>query len=150
MNPATLHLYARRGLGSFLELPPLDYDFGVSLPPNLTLPPLQYPTFSSSVHTVVRGESLTSVAARYGVTRAALIQANPALGGRTVLRIGEALLIPDRATATTTANAAAPPPGVSAAGWEEYKRSQAKQQQYLLLGGGALVLILLFVSMKGD
>jgi LysM repeat protein len=85
--------------------------------PSVTSPPspASAPVPASVVHVVQRGETLWVISARYGVTIAAIVQAN-GLADPSYIRTGQSLTIP----ATTPSPAAAPasaralPPGMAA------------------------------------
>ena len=72
-------------------------------------PPVGPPASSAAqrVHVVARGDTLGGLAARYKITVAALLAANRLSGARTVLRLGQRLVVP--ASVTTVPAAAASP-----------------------------------------
>ena len=47
-----------------------------------------------TIHIVVRGETLTSIAAAYGVTLIALEKANPTIVNPSLIVVGQRLIIP--------------------------------------------------------
>lgn len=53
-------------------------------------------------HTVRRGETLSTIAARYGVTVAAIMGANPRITDPDRIRAGQSIVIPERAAGATT------------------------------------------------
>jgi LysM repeat protein len=63
--------------------------------PTTTTAPIPSPAASSQVHVVVKGETLTSIAAQYGVTLAAIKSAN-AITDVSLIYVGERLVIPPR------------------------------------------------------
>jgi LysM repeat protein len=63
--------------------------------PTPTTAPIPSPAASSQVHVVVKGETLTSIAAQYGVTLAAIKSAN-AITDVSLIYVGERLVIPPR------------------------------------------------------
>ncbi|WP_199424232.1 lytic transglycosylase domain-containing protein [Actinotalea solisilvae] len=69
---------------------------------------------AASSHTVVRGDTVSGIATRYGTTTAAIVSAN-GLGANALIRIGQTLTVPTGG-APTAAPAAAPAPAAPAAG----------------------------------
>ena len=71
------------------------------------------PAAETRVHVVVRGDTLTGIAARYGVSVAALVAANNLGDDSGVLRIGQRVVVPNpSASPTRPSNAlASTPPG---------------------------------------
>ena len=63
--------------------------------PNATPSPTPTPAATPQVHVVVRGETLIAIAARYGVTAAALKKAN-GITGAGLIYVGQHLVIPPR------------------------------------------------------
>lgn len=75
--------------------------------------PVAAPPAEPRVHVVARGENLTRIAAHYGVTVAAIVQAN-AIANPSRIIGGQQLVIPGAATAPAAAAAPAMPPSMSA------------------------------------
>jgi lipoprotein NlpD len=71
------------------------------------------PAAETRVHVVVRGDTLTGIAARYGVTVAALVAANNLGDDSDVLRIGQRVIVPAPGAPSTRPNnaLASTPPG---------------------------------------
>lgn len=65
------------------------------------------------VHVVARGENLTRIAAQYGVTIAAIVEANGIANPSRIIG-GQRLVIPDGSTAPAAAPTAAVPPSMAA------------------------------------
>jgi murein DD-endopeptidase MepM/ murein hydrolase activator NlpD len=70
------------------------------------------PSIAPRTHTVGRGDTLGSIASRYGVSVAALVAANRLASERVVLRIGQRLALPTAAP-PRVATAARTPPGTT-------------------------------------
>jgi len=67
------------------------------------------PAAESRVHVVASGDTLTRIAARYGITVGALVAANRLASERVTLKIGQRLTVPSAAAARTPAAAAKTP-----------------------------------------
>lgn len=95
LNPQYLRLTTPPGRTSVIRLP------AGSMPTVLAgyeaLPASQRVAFGE--HEVRKGETLSGVARRYGVSTQVLADANPGLGTRAVLRIGQVLRVPGTGTA---------------------------------------------------
>ena len=65
---------------------------------------------AQTTHTVQRGQSLFSIAQRYGVTVAAILAANPSLGSGNVIHAGNQLIIPVAGQPATQPAAGQPQP----------------------------------------
>ena len=63
--------------------------------PTATPSPTRTPAATPQVHVVVRGETLIAIAARYGVTAAAIKKAN-GITGAGLIYVGQRLVIPPR------------------------------------------------------
>ena len=61
--------------------------------PSPTRTPARTPAATPQIHVVVRGETLISIAARYGVTAAAIKKAN-GITGAGLIYVGQRLVIP--------------------------------------------------------
>ncbi|MCX4751435.1 LysM peptidoglycan-binding domain-containing protein [Kitasatospora sp. NBC_01287] len=66
--------------------------------------PVPTPAPGAATHTVVAGDTLSAIAARYGASLAAVVNANPQITDRDRIEIGQVISLP-----TATASAAAPP-----------------------------------------
>lgn len=69
----------------------------------ITSPPAAAAAPARRTHVVVKGDTLSGLAARYRVTVAALVAANRLAGERAVLRVGSLLIIPAAAPRTARA-----------------------------------------------
>lgn len=83
----------------------LDAPAAPAVEPTLTVEPT--PTVDTSVHIVEQGDVLGRIAARYGVTLAALRDAN-GLSDTSVLRVGDRLVIPSPAASASVGTQAEP------------------------------------------
>jgi lipoprotein NlpD len=74
------------------------------------------PAAESRVHVVASGDTLTRIAARYGITVGALVAANRLASERVTLKIGQRLTVPSATAAKmSTASTKTPPPAAATA-----------------------------------
>ncbi len=74
----------------------------LSLPGGATMPAVSTPSANPSIYTVQRGDTLTSIATRYGTTAATLARANN-LYNASLIYVGQKLRIPAGANSTSPA-----------------------------------------------
>lgn len=103
LNPQYLRLTTPPGRTSVIRLPA--GSMGTVLAGYAALPAEQRVAFGE--HEVRKGETLSGVARRYGVSTQILADANPGLGSRAMLRIGQILRVPGSGTAGSTTAVAA-------------------------------------------
>lgn len=72
------------------------------------------PAAESRVHVVASGDTLSRIAARYGVTVGALVAANRLVSDRVTLKLGQRLTVPSATAVKTPAPATTAKPSVSA------------------------------------
>jgi len=77
------------------------------------LPPSQTPT-GARVYVVQGGDTLSSIAKRYGISTAALVEANPGIDPR-ALQVGQKVVIPPEGSAPPPATATPTPPPAATA-----------------------------------
>jgi len=103
LNPQYLRLTTPPGRTSVIRLPA--GSMTTVLAGYEALPVGQRVAFGE--HQVRKGETLSGVARRYGVSSQVLADANPGLGSRAVLRFGQVLRVPGSGTAGSTTTVAA-------------------------------------------
>ncbi len=104
LNPQYLRLTTPPGRSAVIRLP------AGTMPTVLAgyaaLPPSERVVMAE--HVVRKGETLGAIARRYGVATAVLADANPSIGSRALLRIGQVLVVPGAAGSTATVASATP------------------------------------------
>ena len=87
--------------------------------------PAPAPVAPQTTHTVARGDTLSGIAKKYGVTLAAIFAAN-GLGSGSIIYPGQAVAVPTAATGAAAAPAAAPAPAASVDGLDAEQIQNAR------------------------